>query len=143
LSERKMPAKMPRGTDTTEAIRTRMSVPTIALEIPPPDSPIGLGSSVMKCQLMEEAPRMMMNRSMRIRGTVARRDSANTSARKEKSPRNRAATPASRCSRERDFVAILTCRHSVHDYFSRDIDQSADHEQKQGDLNEARQIHVA
>ena len=47
---------IPRGTEMIVAIATRMTVPTMALEIPPPASPIGFGSSVRNCQLMDEAP---------------------------------------------------------------------------------------
>ena len=40
----------------TAAIASRMMVPTIALAIPPPVSPVGLGSWVKKFQSRDEAP---------------------------------------------------------------------------------------
>ncbi len=55
-SERKTPEMIPIGIARVAAIPIRISVPTIALAMPPPASPTGLGIFVKKSQLSEEKP---------------------------------------------------------------------------------------
>jgi hypothetical protein len=43
FSVRKMPAKIPTGTEKAVAIPIKIRVPMMAFEIPPPISPTGLG----------------------------------------------------------------------------------------------------
>ena len=85
LSERKMPAVTPRGTETIVPSAMMMNVPTIPFAMPPPVSPDGWGSSVRNAQLMEEAPRTTMKASMSTSGTVARSERASTTPRKARS----------------------------------------------------------
>ena len=46
----------PIGTPIAAATASNTRVPTMALAIPPPTSPVGLGSWVKKFQSSEEAP---------------------------------------------------------------------------------------
>src|SRR5215471_3044435 len=55
-SARYTPAPIPMGTPTRLAIARIKAVPAIALAIPPPTSPTGLGVWVRKAQLMEPTP---------------------------------------------------------------------------------------
>ncbi len=55
-SARYTPAITPTGTANAEATPMRISVPTIALAIPPPVSPTGFGIFVKKSQLSDENP---------------------------------------------------------------------------------------
>ena len=55
-SDRYTPAITPTGMARAEAIAIRYSVPSIALAMPPPDSPTGFGIFVKKSQLSEEKP---------------------------------------------------------------------------------------
>ncbi len=144
-SERNIPAMTPRGTETTVAMTTRMSVPTIALEIPPPGSPIGFGSSVRNCQLMEDAPRTMMNARIRSSGNGRHEGQGQHQPAKGEVAAHARRDAGVECGRG-DAPLRSSCqhrRHPVHDDLPRDVDQGADDEKEQGDLDEACQVHVA
>ena len=55
-SDRKTPPRTPTGTPMTAACASRMNVPAMALPMPPPGSPTGLGSCVKKARLIELKP---------------------------------------------------------------------------------------
>ena len=54
----------------TQAMRIRIRLPTRALEMPPPASPIGLGRLTRKSQLMTEMPFLMMKKRMKNMGSM-------------------------------------------------------------------------
>ena len=58
-SERKTPPSTPTGTPMTAAWASRIKVPAIALPMPPPVSPSGLGTCVKKAQLSEVKPSLV------------------------------------------------------------------------------------
>ncbi len=55
-SERNTPPSTPTGTPTTAACASRTNVPTMALAMPPPASPTGLGTWVKNARLIELNP---------------------------------------------------------------------------------------
>ena len=55
-SERNTPPSTPTGTPNSAACPSKMNVPTMALAMPPPASPTGLGNWVKNAQLMELKP---------------------------------------------------------------------------------------
>jgi hypothetical protein len=55
-SARKMPPAMPMGTPIRLPTANRIADPAIALAMPPPDSPTGLGICVKKSRFSELAP---------------------------------------------------------------------------------------
>src|SRR5580658_9521443 len=65
-----MPPKTPIGTPTTLAIASSSMVPTMALAMPPPSSPVGFGSWVKKFQSSELAPCFRRKYVTRNRGAM-------------------------------------------------------------------------
>ena len=71
FSARYRPAPMPIGSPIAAAMPMRISVPTIALAIPPPGSPTGFGISVKKSSEMALAPSLTRWNRMKMSGSVA------------------------------------------------------------------------
>ena len=71
FSARYSPAPMPIGRPKPDAARIRTSVPTIALAMPPPSSPGGLGICVKNATLSDDAPTRTRCPRMKISGSVA------------------------------------------------------------------------
>src|ERR1017187_8635360 len=67
-----MPEPMPRGTPMTLATARMIPVPTMALAMPPPTSPGGLGVCVRNAQLTEPIPLMTRYAKMASSGTSTR-----------------------------------------------------------------------
>src|SRR5271154_4054302 len=64
------------GTPISEAANSNFALPTIALAIPPPTSPTGLGSCVKNAQLIDVTP--LYTRYPRIRNRIATETNAQT-----------------------------------------------------------------
>src|SRR5215510_13954995 len=71
-SDRYTPLRMPIGTAIAAANPVRISVPTIALAIPPPGSPTGRGLLVKKSTLSDWTPWLTTKNSTNASGTSAR-----------------------------------------------------------------------
>src|SRR5574337_111764 len=64
------PPRIPRGSPRQDARPTRLKVPTMALAMPPPRSPTGLGNWVKKSRLTAEAPWYTRKTRIRIRERI-------------------------------------------------------------------------
>src|SRR5271157_2571179 len=130
-----MPARMPRGMEMREAMKTRIALPTRALEMPPPASPMGRGRLTRKPQFIAEMPFFIMKERIRNMGSMQ------IKARTIIRPLNSLSATILLC-RCLSFISPLHA-HFDDDNLPGDVDKGRDHEEHKGYLGEARKIDVA
>lgn len=131
-SERKMPAKTPRGTEKRIEIITRINVPMIAFRIPPPVSPTGLGSWVRNFQLIAEIPLLVMKKMIKNIGSVQ--------AKERRIMMILNVLSAKILLRIGNSLMLYPCPHAADDDFANDVYNSGDDEEDESQLNQTREV---
>src|ERR1700674_540896 len=132
-----MPAITPMGTAARDAIRMISPLPTIALATPPPSMPTGIGNFVKNAQWSAFAPRVTTNTTMSA-STVAARPAHNAATTDMKALQKRRTSS--------DFSIALashTPADAPHQKPRDDVDDQADDEEHQSDLDQHRDVDFA